>query len=180
MLTGNPITLQIKRQRENLTFQLTPVASIDLIGITISEHIPPRPSTSIHPQAVTKRFTNLASMYFNATTSLVASIGDSNNPDPILSSPIMSAYYTAQAVQHAQLRAWLAILAVFTLGTAFLNLIPIPPLDGYHLLIITISKLRNDRPISPTFERALTISGISIIITTSLYLVMSDIIRLLE
>ena len=180
MLTGDSINLQVKRQKENLAFRVTPIASVGLIGLTISEYTPPSPNRPINPEAVTKRFANLTSLYFNATASLVASIGDSSNTSPVLSSPVMSAYYTAQAVQHAHLRAWLAILAVFTLGTAFLNLLPIPPLDGYNLLLQTISRIRNNRPINPTFERALTISGISFIVTATIYLIMSDIIQLLE
>ena len=179
MLTGDVITLHIRRQRENHTVQITPTTSTGLIGITLSEKLPPNPNRSIHPDAMAQRFGRLTTVYFTATISLISSIGDSDNPDPVLSSPVMTAYYTAQAVEHAKLRAWLAILAAFTLGTAILNLIPIPPLDGYRIIIHTIQALRSE-PISPNLERAFTVSGLSLIVFATLYLVASDIINLLE
>ena len=180
MLTGKPLTLHVKRQQENLTFRITPELTTGHLGITITEYIPPHYRPSIHPAASGQRFAKLTTAYFNATMSLITSIGDPDNHDPVLSSPVMTAYYTAQAVEHAHLRAWLAILAVLSMGCAFLNLLPIPPLDGYHLAIQSIQSVRKRKPISPTIERAVTVSGLSIIITATLYLIMADIIRLLE
>ena len=180
MLTGEPITLHLRREKDTHAIKVRPDPNTGLLGITISKYIPPPREVSIQPGPVKDRFLNLTSVYFKATISLISAIGDEENEDPILSSPVMTAHYTAQAVEHAQLRAWLAILAVFTTGSAILNLLPIPPLDGYRLVIDTVQACRKNKPISPAIERAVTLSGISIIITATTYLIMADIVRLLD
>ena len=179
MLSGDTITLHLRRGPKTHTIKVRPDPDTGLIGITVSRYIPPPAQVSMHPGPVKDRFFKLTNTYFNATVALISAIGDAENDDPILSSPLMTAHYTAQAVEHANIRAWLAILAVLTLGCAVLNLLPIPPLDGYHIVTDTIQALRHNKPLNPIIEGAVTMAGISIIITATLYLLTSDIIHLL-
>ena len=174
-----PITILLSRSREHITLNLTPDRETHHIGLSLTPHIQTRAHRPYSPSLVTERFTRFTHTYFGAIPSL-ASAMKQNTSNHAISGPIVAAYYTAQAIQYAQFKAWLAILATITLTTALLNMAPFPPLDGYRLVVHSIEALRHSKPINPKLERAMIFSGLAIIATASTYLVLIDLIQLLH
>ena len=173
-----PITILLSRDRDHMTMDLMPDPGTHRIGVSLAAYVPTRAYRPYSPSLVTERFTRFTNTYFGAIPSL-ASAMKQNTSNHTISGPIVAAYYTAQAIQYAQFKAWLAILATITLTTALLNIVPFPPLDGYRLVVHTIEALRNSKPINPRLERAMIFSGLTIIATASTYLMLIDLIQLL-
>ena len=174
-----PLHLLLYRDRQNINLNLKPDPDTHRIGLTLANYIPTRSSRPYSPSLVTERFTRFTSTYFSAIPSFAAAMKQ-NAPGNAISGPIVAAYYTAQAIQYAQFKAWLAILATITLTTALLNLLPMPPLDGYRLVVHSIEALRKSKPINPKLERVMIFSGLTIIAIASTYLVLIDLIQLLD
>ena len=65
------------------------------------------------------------------------------------------------------------------MGAAIINLLPVPPLDGYRIAMQSLEAVRQGRPVNPQVERAMTLSGLAVILMAGIYLIISDIIHLL-
>ena len=174
------LRLKVFRRQATLNIGVTPNPLTAQIGVSIN-HVP-RPSQpySMAPRAMGQRLNNLGHAYFDSIASILPAFRENPARPADISGPVLGAHHTAQAVQHAGLKAWLAILGALTLSIALLNLLPIPPLDGYRLVTQTIQAARHGRPISPKVDRAMTFSGLAIFYLTALYFVMSDILHLME
>ncbi len=92
----------------------------------------------------------------------------------------MGTYQTAQAVEYAGLQAWLIILATLNLGVAATNMLPIPPMDGYRVMSEGVQALRGGQPANPKLERAIVAGGIALLFLAGLYLLLSDVSKLLR
>ena len=69
-------------------------------------------------------------------------------------------------------------LGILSLQLALLNILPIPVLDGGHLLFLAIERIKG----SPVSQRTLAIAqyiGFGLIITLVIYATRNDIMRLL-
>jgi len=53
----------------------------------------------------------------------------------------------AQAVESGRLDAFFGLFIGFNIFVGFLNLLPLPPLDGGHVLLLGIEKVRGGRPV---------------------------------
>ena len=178
---GEPVEIRIVRGRENLRIKVNPDIATGRIGVGISREMPQGGNGhSMRPSAVAQRFKTITQAYINSFGALASSIR--NNPDStqVLSGPIMGAYETALAIEYAGPKAWLIILALFNLGVAFLNLLPIPPLDGFRIVTEAIQALRHGKPINPRLEHSLTMGGLFAIWFTGIYLMIQDVFHLLE
>ena len=178
---GEPVEIRIVRGRENLKIKVNPDIATGRIGVGINREMPQGgDGYSMRPGAVAQRFKSITQAYINSFEALASSIR--NNPDstPVFSGPIMGAYETALAIEYAGPKAWLIILAMFNLGVAFLNLLPIPPLDGFRMVTEAVQALRHGKPINPRLEHSLTMGGLFAIWFTGIYLMIQDVFNLLE
>ena len=146
----------------------------------MSELQPVRTDPSMSPDAMGQRLTRLSEAYFGSLAALVAGLRTDQEGPPEVTGLLLGAHQTAQAVEFAGLKAWLAIMGAFTMSIALLNLLPIPPLDGYRIITQTIQALRHGNPISPRVDHAMTLSGFTVIYAAALYLLLNDVIYLLE
>ena len=71
------------------------------------------------------------------------------------------------------------MLGVITMSMAIINLLPIPPLDGYQAVIRSLRALKGGQPLNPRVERLVTITGLAAIAAAAVYLALQDIIILL-
>lgn len=179
MLSGRPLHLHLKRGSRMLTLPVNPDQQTGRIGVTLAVYVSPAQRHQMGPGAVGSRAVDLGMAYFRSARLMVDQIGQEGTM-PTVSGPIAAAYYTAQAIEYARFRAWLAILAALTLGTAALNLLPLPPLDGYRLVTQTVQGLRGGKAINPRVERVMIFGGLALIVVTGLYLAFHDIMHLLE
>ena len=139
--------------------------------------------TNFNQTNITGNAHNLMHHLGNFETTLAALVQPSTTPEiegeRRFTGLISAAKYTGQAVQAAKLKAWFAMLGVITLSMALINLIPIPPLDGFQLLTHTIKSLRKGKAIDPKTENALAFSGLSLLAGLAVYLAVEDILQIL-
>ena len=134
-----------------------------------------------HPRSIFQRFLRLGETYMMSLAYLFQGTEVANTAledQPKVSGIVAATYYTAQAVKTAHLQAWLAMLGVITMSAAIINLIPVPPLDGFQLLIRSVRCLRGGRPINDKAEQAIGLSGMAAIMVVFVYLIYQDIIHL--
>ena len=86
---------------------------------------------------------------------------DFQEPRPICG-PICAGELTGTAVQLAGFYGWLAVLAMFTIFAAFLNVLPLPPLDGWKVVLNTAQAIRR-KPFNPSTTLAIELIAISAI-----------------
>ena len=173
---GNPTVLRVQRNEDHLNIRVYSGLA-GPIGIT---HKPGKIRDNGN-NTILQRIYRLGETYFSSIAILFREPKEQGEPDrdaPKVSGLIAAAYHTAQAVEIAKLKAWLATLGVITMSMAFLNLLPVPPLDGYQLTIQTIRALRKGKQINPKVERALALSGFTAIVTVAVYLALQDILNL--
>jgi regulator of sigma E protease len=73
--------------------------------------------------------------------------------------------------------AFMSFLALISVNLAVLNLLPVPVLDGGHLVYIALEKVRG-KPLSPTMMERTQIIGISLIVVLMLFAFYNDLLRL--
>lgn len=94
-----------------------------------------------------------------------------------LSGPITIADYAGQSAQIG-LGAYLGFLALISISLGVLNLLPIPLLDGGHLLYYTVELIKG----SPVSERVWEVGqnvGIALLVTMMAFAIYNDISRLI-
>ncbi len=72
--------------------------------------------------------------------------------------------------------AFLGFLAMFSLNLAILNLLPIPVLDGGHLLFMGIEAVRG-RPLSTEQRMRLSQVGLFVIVGIMVWAMTNDVLR---
>lgn len=96
-----------------------------------------------------------------------------------LAGPLTIGYITYKAAAHADLSRLLYFLGVVGINLSLVNLLPIPILDGGHLMFIGLEKLKGS-PVSP---RALALAqyvGLALLIGLFLFVTYNDITRNLK
>jgi regulator of sigma E protease len=86
----------------------------------------------------------------------------------------ITGYYRRQGID--QLLYWMAL---FSINLAILNLLPIPVLDGGHVMFLLIEGIRG-HPLSPRFKVRLSQVGMVLLILLMAWAVTSDLLRLIE
>lgn len=93
-----------------------------------------------------------------------------------LTGPLGIFYITSQAASIG-LIAVLQLVAVLSISLCIFNLLPIPVLDGGHLALLAVEKLRG-KPLSLKAERIITNIGLTLIILLALFATYNDLVRL--
>jgi regulator of sigma E protease len=75
--------------------------------------------------------------------------------------------------------ALLSLAAVLSVAVGFVNLLPIPILDGGHLLFYGIEALRGGKPIPPAAQEWAYRAGFAVMASLFLFATWNDITRLL-
>lgn len=94
-----------------------------------------------------------------------------------LSGPITIADYAGQSA-HIGLGAYLGFLALISISLGVLNLLPIPLLDGGHLLYYTVELIKGS-PVSEKVWEAGQNVGIALLVTMMAFAIYNDISRLI-
>lgn len=94
-----------------------------------------------------------------------------------LSGPITIADYAGQSA-HIGLGAYLGFLALISISLGVLNLLPIPLLDGGHLLYYTVELIKGS-PVSEKVWEAGQKVGIALLVTMMAFAIYNDISRLI-
>lgn len=94
-----------------------------------------------------------------------------------ISGPVKIAQYSGKAVKNGFIPA-LYFTALISIGLGFMNLIPIPGLDGGHIFIYLLEIIRR-KPLKEETENFIVKFGLSILFTLMVFVVVKDIIGIL-
>ncbi len=145
-----PISIQVERQAELLTLQITPAKKLSDDGevygqVGVSVVIPEWPSSMLREfeynpasalLAAVKRTGELSMFTLTSIKKMIMGIISPKN----LSGPITIAK-VASASAKSGIEAFVSFLALLSISLGVLNLLPIPVLDGGHLLYYAIEWL---------------------------------------
>ena len=91
--------------------------------------------------------------------------------------PIRVAAVSGQSAATYGIGAVLLLTALISVNIGILNLLPIPVLDGGHLVFLAVERLRG-RPLGPRLQRISVLCGLTAVLGLSLAATLNDILRL--
>ncbi|EFL52925.1 membrane-associated zinc metalloprotease [Solidesulfovibrio fructosivorans JJ]] len=183
---GKPVALTVRRDGKDLTFTLTPVMrtiknlfgekeSAPLVGIVASgkTRAVPMGAGSAAGEAVRQTWDVVAVTY----TGLLKLI-ERVVPLDSLGGPIMIAQMVSKQAAEG-IGNVVALAALISVNLGVLNLLPIPVLDGGHLLFYTLEIIMR-KPVSPRMRALTTRLGLAFLIALMLLATVNDIRRQLS
>lgn len=93
-----------------------------------------------------------------------------------LGGPVKMAQFTGQSAVMGT-AALISFMALISINLGFINLLPIPMLDGGHLFLYAVEAVRR-RPLPPKMQEWAFMSGFALIMTLMLFLTWNDIASL--
>ncbi len=175
--TKRATQLELSRNGQSVSLEVPPdlaPAPGDRWGLRLETTAMTKEQGLPSPNEAKNRFVHLNQVYLEAFTGLIK---EGRATDSV-SGPIMAIYQTTKAIELAGIQAWLAVLALISLSAAIVNLLPIPPLDGYQATIQTLKSLRKGKELSPKLEGALAFYGIGFLVLLTLALTARDVYQL--
>jgi regulator of sigma E protease len=89
-----------------------------------------------------------------------------------LGGPIKIAQFSGQSAAMG-LIAFVTFMAVISINLGFVNLLPVPMLDGGHLVLYACEGLRG-RPVGPRAQEMAFMAGFALVISLMLFLTWND------
>ncbi len=173
---GRPLPMRIVRGSQELDKTVVPVDEdgVGVIGFTVA--IDSRRVRYGLWGAFTGSLRESRRLMFLTVTSLQKMVRGKISAKQ-LSGPIEIAKYSQVALQSGA-SSFLMLLAFISLQLGFINLLPVPGLDGGHLLILGVETVfRRDLP--ARLKNALVYAGLSLLILLMVFVVGNDIAKTL-
>ena len=180
---GKPVLLQVKRGGERLTFTLraemspkknifgesvaTPVVGIVAAGAVVTERFGP-------VDALLKGTVHTFTLLDMTVVSLVKMV-ERVVPIDSIGGPIMIAKMAGEQATAGGVN-FLAFMALVSINLGILNLLPVPVLDGGHLLFYTVEMIFR-RPVSMKVREVAQQIGLLLLISLMVLAFYNDIIR---
>lgn len=164
----NEIELEIRRNNENITFNLVPeVQKSYKIGVKL--------------KMAENNFINNIYYGFWDTTEFSLSIVDNLKmmfTGKVSADQLMGPIGISEVVSKTQgIVDFVYMLALISLSLGVTNLLPFPPLDGGKIVILLIEGIRR-KPIKESTEISIQMAGFLLIIGLSIYVAYNDILRI--
>jgi regulator of sigma E protease len=176
-LSGQPVTLELKRDRDNITITLTPRTkppkNEGRIGITMAAQLL-REETVTYPiwQAIPYGISQTGDTAGQIFTGF-RRMFDGSAPVEV-GGPVKIAQYTNQAAQLGLLTL-MQFMALLSVNLAIINMFPFPALDGGRLVFVVIEGLRRGKRVSPEKESLVHFVGMAILLIAMALITFSDI-----
>ncbi|MDX8394966.1 MAG: RIP metalloprotease RseP [Mariprofundaceae bacterium] len=177
---GKSISLQVRRGEVHLDLSVIPNqddAGIGRIGVRLMAV--PQHEVVLYQMSPWEGFKygfirtwDMTAMTLNVLSKMATAAISPEN----LGGPIAIAQLAGKTASLG-LVAFVSFLALISVNLAVLNLLPIPVLDGGHLVYLGIEKIRG-KPLSPAIMEKAQIVGMSLIIMLMLFAFYNDLIRL--
>lgn len=182
---GEPVSLTILRDGERRELTITPAVveeegrRIGLIGVL--------PATSTERVGPVEGITRSGRTIAELTVALVRIAPDAFSPENLGLVPggepsdqrgvsvIGAGQISAGLIESGQFAVFLGLFAQINIFIALFNLLPLPPLDGGHLLVLGIEKVRG-KAVSPRALLPIMAIVTSLLIALALVLVFQDIV----
>jgi len=186
---GDTLTVVVNRDGRRLTFEVSPEKSmVPQGGDTFVEkgliHI--RPQMERIDLSLAEACVNGATNTIYTTAFIIRSMGhllgglitreiSMRQARDFLGGPVMIGQMAGESARSGQLWAFMAILSI---NLAILNLLPIPVLDGGHLLFLFIELVRFGKPLTPQQRMRFIQVGLLIVMALMLLATANDLRRL--
>jgi len=181
---GTPLKLSVRRNQKELEFTVQPVKKeaknifgeqienwvIGIVSEIVIEKVPPW-------KALGQSFHRTWEYSVLTLTAFVKMITGEGSPKN-LGGPLMIAQIAGQQAQEGFIQ-FFSFVAVFSINLGILNLLPIPVLDGGHLLFFSLEALLG-RPLAVKQRERAQQVGIFILILVMIYAFFNDITRFFQ
>ena len=166
---GRPITVTVKRDGRLVT--LGPQAPVRVDGRWIWRFVfTPKPVPDTAGTAATSAAADLWNIT-SGTGSALASLAQPHHTAH-LTSVVGAAGYTAAALR-VSVGLFFLYLALFSMGLALINLIPVLPLDGGHILFTLIESVRR-RPLAREVYERVSLVGLALLLVVFVIALQND------
>jgi regulator of sigma E protease len=178
---GKPLPILVRRKSQDMQLLVTPKkgqnergATVWLIGIRPSQEYSFRKVSVSQALASAGRFTWMGT---TQVFSVVGKLLTGKLAVKQLQSVVGIANEAGHAVQEGTF-AVVSLMAVFSLNLGVMNLLPIPILDGGHILLLSIEGIRR-RDFSLAFKERFIQVGLVFLLALFAYVMYNDVVRLL-
>lgn len=186
MSDGEPLRLTIRRGEETLTVSVTPADDVMknifgedqhryIIGVKSTGETASQP---LGPAAAFRESLSRTYLICELTVLGVVKVFEGSISPKTIGGPIMIAQMAGEQVQ-AGLINLLAFIALISVNLGILNLLPVPVLDGGHLLFFSIEALIR-RPVSIKTREIAQQVGIFLLLMLMVFVFYNDIMRFFE
>ncbi len=180
---GRPLSVALRRGSETRTLEMTPTAAEIALPDGSTKQVGRIGVAQDRPEPVAVSFVEAARLGVRETYSnivqTITGIGDilwgRQSADQV-GGPILLAEVTARVVEHGW-EPLLRLTALISANIGLLNLLPIPVLDGGHLVFYTIEAIRR-RPLSQRVQEIGFKIGIALVMTLIIFVNLNDLMRL--
>ncbi|MFN7173926.1 MAG: RIP metalloprotease RseP, partial [Thermaurantiacus tibetensis] len=176
---GEPITLVVERGAETLRLVATPGTrtEVDRFG---NRYVKGRLGIESGPPVVERRGPVSALVWaVDETVQITRLMGETlvqvvtgRRALDELGGPLKIAQFAGQSASLG-LASFISFVALVSINLGFVNLLPIPALDGGHLLLYAAEAVRR-RPLEPRLQELAFLSGFILILSLMLLLTMND------
>ena len=181
--TGKEVTLEIERDGELVTIPFQVPAEIGdggPLGASFVQNVDFErvPVTEIPGKTVSTFFDTIGRMA-DGLVSLITG----ETPLDELAGPIGMGQLTSEVISESALPLWVTLANltfILSLNLGFLNLLPLPALDGGRLLFVLIEVLRGGRRVSPEKEGVVHFVGLVVLLTVMLGIAFVDVDRIIS
>lgn len=173
----SPIDITVNRGGEELTFTIEPMYDAAVsryrVGITYEITRYRAPLSQSIPASLEWNATVIRSVYDTLSGLLRSGEGAQD-----LSGPVGTVYIIQEATREGGMDTYLLLAALISVNLGFMNLLPIPGLDGSRLIFLLIEAIRR-KPVSRKVEGTVYMVGFVFLIGLMLLLTYQDISRLI-
>lgn len=177
---GQAIELELLRDQTHLRLQVVPKATdgaVGRIGVGLKARAASEPQLYRmgFVEGIVYGFSRTAEMT-GLTLQVVGKMITTAISPENLGGPIAIAQLAGKTAEMG-LVPFVTILALLSVNLAVLNLLPVPVLDGGHLLYLGLEKVRG-RPLSPEMMERTQIVGMALIVLLMIFAFYNDLMRL--
>ena len=181
--TSKNIDVKVLRNNEEIIFSVTPkmMKGKDSLGNTVNKKIIGIKIAPLNNEFNRERLGPANALLYamketwfvtQASFDFVISMFKGNGDSTQLGGPIKIAKITGQVAQHG-LIAFLSIMAYISISLGFINLFPIPMLDGGHLMFYAFEKILG-RPLTQRTQEGFFRIGLFLLISLMFFTTFND------
>jgi regulator of sigma E protease len=167
---GKAMTIPVKAESHEVTDTFGNVSRIGLVGIGTSEA-----TYTYEPQGLVESVGLAVDHSAGIVEMMVTGIGqiiDGERSVKELGGPVKIAKYSGEQLSLGPL-AFINLVALISLNLAFINLLPIPALDGGHLAFYAAEAVRR-KPVGPRGQEVAYRAGVALVLMLMLFVTVND------
>ena len=181
--TNDQINIEVLRNEETLTFSVMPKSfeGKDTLGNTINKKIIGIKISPLNDEINRERLGPASALFYavketyfvtKASLDFVVALFKGKGDTKQLGGPIKIAKITGQVAKHGVV-AFLSIMAYISISLGFINLFPIPMLDGGHLMFYAFEKILG-KPLTQKTQEGFFRIGLFLLISLMFFTTFQD------